>query len=708
MKSLPPTPQLDKQIVLVGAGNAHLVFLKRWRMQSRPGVCVLLINESAVIPYSAMVPGFIATEYRREEVDVDLTSFCQSAGARLLVGKVDAFDANRRTLKVAGRPYEFGYDLLSLNLGADAPPPTVASHVSLRPMSQFLDRLPELDRLMTMGKHPKSFVVLGAGPTGCELAVAFSHRYSAQKPDIHVFEKQATLLPQFSSGARKWFLNRFSERGILFHPGTEPRLSSTHVEWDDKKIRADVILLATASHPPSLLRDCGLALCGQGYARVGHSLQSTSHPEVFAVGDCVHFGPRPSIPRNGVYSVRMGQTLYQNVVAILQGRIPVAFHPQRRYLALLNGGSGQGLLARHALAIPGKLMRWLKERIDREWTRSLGAEPLPADSVRCAGCAAKVPATVLQPSLEKAGVVAGSDLAEDCAILEENGDNVTLSTVDFIPAFVDDPYLVGKITALHCLSDLFAMNGTPETALVTLILPWASGRLQREWFEEAMAGVREAGEAHGVKIVGGHTGEGEKFCIGLAVTGRGKRSGLFLKKNLRTGDRLVLTKPLGTGTILAAYMRRMAAASELNGAIAHMLVSNASAARVLGLSGVTAATDVTGFGLVGHLVDMLRASGKSATLAAEKLPLLGGAERLSKLGVRSTLYPDNVAAFPNVAAELTQYPLLFDPQTSGGLLAGISRESWNSFVDASNAANIPYWEIGRVVATPGCQLTLGD
>ncbi len=695
--------KVDKQIVLIGAGNAHLVFLRKWRMKPVPGVSVLLINESATMPYSAMVPGYLAHEYRREEIEVDLPRFCQSAGVRFLPSQVSLLNVHQRSLRIAGRPYELSYDLLSLNLGADAVDAEFPSHFSLRPMARFLDRISALDELMTTGKHPKNLIVLGAGPSGCELAVALSRRYAAQKPGIHVFEKRSELLPQFSAGAGRWFLDRFSERGIYFHSGTEPIVSATHVTWDDKKIEADAVMLAVTPRAPRLLKNCGLSLNDKGYVIVGASLQSVSHEDVFAAGDCSHFSPRPTIAKNGVYSVRMGEALFANLASRLQGYTLKPFRPQWRYLALFNGGSGQGLLARHRLSLAGRWTRRLKDRIDRGWMRSFETMPLPNDSIRCAGCAAKVPAAVLHPSLEKTGVVTGSDAAEDCAILDAGDDSVTLSTVDFVPAFLDDPYLVGKITALHCLSDLYAMNGTPETALVTLMLPWANGRLQKEWFEEVMAGVREITAAHHTRILGGHTGEGDKICVGLAVTGRGMRHQLFLKRNLEEGDRLVLTKRLGTGIILAGHMQRLAKAPELQGAVAEMLVSNSTAAKVLAEAGVKAATDVTGFGLAGHLSDLLRASSKSAELSVEKLPLLEGCLRLSDLGVRSSLHPENAASFCSGART---HPALYDPQTSGGLLAGIPPKVWDEFTERAKNANVAYWEIGRVTAQMSTAISL--
>jgi selenide,water dikinase len=191
-----------------------------------------------------------------------------------------------------------------------------------------------------------------------------------------------------------------------------------------------------------------------------------------------------------------------------------------------------------------------------------------------------------------------------------------------------------------------------------------------------MVGANEVLREAGCALVGGHTSEGAELALGFAVNGLVARDAATRKGGLQAGDALILTKPIGTGTLLAADMRGKAKARWVMGAIAHMLQSNRAAADILRRHGVHAATDVTGFGLLGHLVEMVRASDVDVTLVLCAIPFLDGAEETVREGIVSSLQPQNVRlrraiANPEEAGKDPRYPLIFDPQTAGGLLASV-------------------------------------
>ncbi len=191
-----------------------------------------------------------------------------------------------------------------------------------------------------------------------------------------------------------------------------------------------------------------------------------------------------------------------------------------------------------------------------------------------------------------------------------------------------------------------------------------------------MAGANEVLREAGCALVGGHTSEGSELALGFAVNGLVQAATALRKSGLRPGDALILTKPIGTGTLLAADMRRKAKARWVMAALAHMVRSNRAAADVLRRHGAHAATDVTGFGLLGHLIEMVRASDVDVTIAVERVPLLDGARETVALGIFSSLQPQNVRLRRAIrdldtVARHARYPLLFDPQTAGGLLAAV-------------------------------------
>ncbi len=237
------------------------------------------------------------------------------------------------------------------------------------------------------------------------------------------------------------------------------------------------------------------------------------------------------------------------------------------------------------------------------------------------------------------------------------------------------------------------MGGEPTHALALASLPHAaSGKVEEDLFQ-LLAGARSTLDAAGVPLAGGHSGEGESLAFGLAVTGRPGPEGLLRKGGLRPGDRLVLTKPIGTGVIFAADMRADARAAWVGAALETMQRSNREAARILRAHGATGATDVTGFGIAGHLVEMAQAAGATLVLDLAALPLLPGAATLARSGYASTLVPENRILEGRLLSSDPLPPealaLLFDPQTAGGLVAGIPADRVEGCLEALHAMGYP-------------------
>ncbi len=294
----------------------------------------------------------------------------------------------------------------------------------------------------------------------------------------------------------------------------------------------------------------------------------------------------------------------------------------------------------------------------------------------------------------------GLAAADDAALTLPPAGMAVVQSVDHFRAFIDDPYVFGEIAAAHALSDIHAMGAAPWTALA--IAAVANGPRMGEDLAAMMQGAARVLAADGCTLIGGHSAEAAEPALGFAVTGLVAPDAAWRKAALRVGDALVLTKPLGTGIILAAGMRGLARARWLAGAIAAMRRSNADAARILRAHGIVACTDVTGFGLAGHLLEMLRASALGAVIEAACVPLLPGARDLAADGIASTLAPANLAA-----SGLGTDPLaavLADPQTSGGLLAGVAADRAGACLAALRAAGTEAAIIGHVTAARGLRI----
>jgi selenide,water dikinase len=245
------------------------------------------------------------------------------------------------------------------------------------------------------------------------------------------------------------------------------------------------------------------------------------------------------------------------------------------------------------------------------------------------------------------------------------------------------------------VSDVLAKGGRPRHALALLTVPEGPSDRSEELLFQVLAGIRTALDPLGVSLIGGHTTTGSELFVGLSVTGELAASEAPLPlAGLRAGDRLLLTKPLGTGVLLAADMQGRAPGRWVRAVHAALLRDNAAAARTARASGATACTDVSGFGLARHLGEMLRASGVSATLRLGALPALPGASALLTAGVRSTFHEQNATLRTSLhmepaARESAASELLFDPQTSGGLLFGVPEaQAARALADLGEGADI--------------------
>ncbi len=486
------------------------------------------------------------------------------------------------------------------------------------------------------------------------------------------------------------------------------------------EVECDILFWVTQASAAPWLQKAGLASDARGFILVNEKLQSISHPQVFAAGDVATM-VNHSRPKAGVFAVRQGQPLFENLQRALLGKPLKSFIPQKKFLILIGTGDERAIASRGRIGFgPHRLLwRW-KDRIDRKFMDKFSnlkmegkkqkAEDKRKDfPMHCAGCGAKVGSRVLENVLHKIpqeikrdDILIGIDTPDDAAVVRIPTDRVMVQTIDYFRGLVDDSYLLGKITANHCLSDLFAMGAIPQSGLAIATIPYAAPTKQEDSLYQLLLGATEVLNQAGAVLMGGHTTEGEELAFGLTCNGLASPEKLLYKRGMQPGDVLILTKALGTGTLFAADMRLKARGRWIESAIRSMLVSNQNAAQLLLEYGATACTDVTGFGLVGHLLEMLKGQKVGVELDMEAIPVLPGvAETLSE-GIFSSLSPENLQLSASIqnreqASLHPLYPLLFDPQTSGGLLATIPAESASACLNALQQEYSESRIIGRVL-----------
>jgi selenide, water dikinase len=704
-----------KDVVLVGAGHAHVQVLRRFGMQPVAGVRFTLISRELHTPYSGMLPGMIAGHYGFDDAHIDTGPLARFAGARLYQDEVVDLDLAERRVICRHRP-SVPFDLLSLNIGSTpntADVPGAAGHaIPVKPIDGFLGRFEALVARVLARKGRTRLALVGAGAGGVELLLSVEHRlrreatragFDAGGLSFVLVSDVPEILPGFPAAFRARFHVILAARGIAVVTGAPVIMveAGRLVLDGHAPVAADEILWTTQAAPARWLAKAGLPLDARGFLEVEDTLRVAGHDGVFAAGDTIAFKTR-ELPKSGVYAVRAGPVLADNIRRALTGRPLRLFRPQRRALYLVSTGERCAVGTRNGVTVEGAwVWRW-KDWIDRRFMRRFNELPempkpatalspvaddkvlqeISAIAMRCGGCGAKVGATVLSRTLgaiepaRRADVVVGLDAPDDAALVDVGGDKLSLQTVDYFRAIVDDPYLFGKIAANHSLGDVYAMGGEPQSALAIATVPYGLEAKVEADLSAMMAGANEVLREAGCALVGGHTSEGAELALGFAVNGLVSAAQALRKGGLAPGDALVLTKPIGTGTLLAADMRGKARARWVTAAIAHMVASNRLAADILRRHGVHAATDVTGFGLLGHLVEMVRASDVDVMLAIGRVPLLDGARETVALGIFSSLQPQNVRLRRairelDIVARHPLYPLVFDPQTAGGLLAAV-------------------------------------
>ena len=703
-----PRVPIATDLVLLGAGHAHVEVLRRFAMRPEPGVRLTLIGREPETPYTGMLPGLIRGDYTFDQAHIDLAPLAAGAGARLIFAEATAIDLADRRVAVTGRP-DVPFDLLSIDVGGEpAMPPhggqcpwAIDPGVPVKPIGQFLARLSALEAALRPGAR---LAVVGGGAGGTELALALARRYRDQVRVVLVCDTPEPLAvaPSYArSVARAALVDAGVELACGVRAGAlaEGRLALS----DGSFLEVDTTLWATGVMGPAILAASGLACDTDGCIRVDATLRSISHDFVFAAGDCAAIEANPR-PKAGVWAVRAGAPLAANLRRAARGRKPRRWRPQSDALVIVGLGDGRALAWRNGIAVSGRpVWRW-KDWIDRRWMRMYQEPMAPMqgdDPMRCGGCGAKVGAEVLAGALAGlsplpgADVLIGLDAPDDAAVMLPPPGMAVVQSVDHFRAFIDDPFVFGEIAAAHALSDLHAMGARPWTALAVASVPYTSADKMRTELADMLQGATGILAQDGCALVGGHSAEAAEPALGFAVTGLADPAKLTLKSGLRPGDALILTKPLGTGIVLAAHMRGLARAEWLLAAIASMRMSNAAASHILREFGATACTDVTGFGLAGHLLEMLKASGVASVLWPDQVPVLPGALELAAHGVESTLAVENRKLLPAASTD-PRTALMLDPQTSGGLLAGIASDRAEACVAALRGADLAAAIIGAV------------
>jgi selenide,water dikinase len=367
----------DRRIVLVGGGHAHVHVIAAFGRRPVPGVTATVISNVFETPYSGMLPGLVAGLYTPEQAHIDLGRLTAGSGARLVHARASGLDrANRQVLCADREPVP--YDVVSIDVGSTPSLDSIVGArehgIAVKPIATFLDRFDALRADCGRPDGPRHIAVIGGGAGGVELLLSVRTRLRAEAADPDAFAftlvTDGEILSTHNARVRDAFRRAFAERDMqLVENRRVAELRAGHIDLaDGGSLAADAVLVVTQAGAADWFRATGLALDPHGFIAVGPTLQSLNDPAVFAAGDCAALVETPR-EKAGVYAVREGPPLADNIRAVVQGRAPQPFHPQSRHLALISTGERYAVASRGWLKFEGRWVWTLKDWIDRKWMR---------------------------------------------------------------------------------------------------------------------------------------------------------------------------------------------------------------------------------------------------------------------------------------------------------------------------------------------------
>lgn len=372
---------MPKRLLLIGGGHSHVEVIRRWGLAPEPDVTVTLVSPDRHTPYSGMLPGYIAGHYSHSDCHINLDAVCAQAGVTRIGASAGEIDFAAHLVRCGQAPDQ-PFDILSIDTGSTpvlAPIPGAERHgIAVKPVAQFLEHWTQLREAARMAPRPLRVVVVGAGAAGVEVVLAMRHRIAGDggRADFTLLGDGPTILGVHPRGVQQRFMTILQNQGITVRldtavervaPGALLLRGSEHLAFDE-------VVWVTGAAAPAWPRASGLQTDAAGFIAVNAHLQSLSHPGVFAAGDIASMRDTPR-PKSGVYAVRQGPPLAENLRRAVRGEPLVEYHPQPRALALISAGDRYAVASYGPFALSGAwVWRW-KDRIDSAFMRRYRVTP---------------------------------------------------------------------------------------------------------------------------------------------------------------------------------------------------------------------------------------------------------------------------------------------------------------------------------------------
>ena len=696
-------------LVLIGGGHSNVLLMRKWLMNPSlmPKCPITIISNDFNLVYSAMYPGVIAGEFKLDETLIDIYSLANKAKIAFIKDEISDINFIQRKVLFDKRPY-IKYSKLILNFGSQTKIERefielVRSKLAfpIKPFKKSYQIIKSEDTKNNSKELP--FVIIGSGLAAIEMAFALRKRWRNRRIILVCDPKKV-------------------HNSIIEKLNIEDIFLKKNIDFLHGKV-----LLCTGNKCPLWIAKNSLKLDKQGRINTNMRLKVNDFQDVFAVGDCAVI-TKMKRPASGVYAVRAVDTLAINIKNEFIGKRLTNWYPQKQGLQIVkvfNDSLETFAIFGNLIFKSSSFFGKLKNKIDKNFIKKFKFLEMKIEqsefNIDCRGCAAKISQRDLNKALKDSKLERFANNPEDAAKVLKFDNKILLQSVDGFPALISDPWLNARITILHACSDLWACGAKLYSINTSISLPKVERDFQNYLFTHSLNGINSLVDDLKGEVIGGHTYESRSLSsapyslgidISITVNGLlGEGNKPWQKSGMECGDILLMSRPLGVGIFFAAQMRNINLSSNAYEVMNNLLISQQNLIddiyllqKKLGKNIINACTDITGFGFLGHLKEMVDASNENRLKNNKKkikalidLSLLRAYPQIFELiskGVKSSLFEENSKVYDEIFSNSFQeqsicfvqqkniflnslserIELLLDPQTCGPLLISCNQK----------------------------------
>ena len=677
--------------MLIGGGHANVQVLRKLCMSEYKGLNVILVSESYGAIYSGMTPGYIEKFYSLDEIKIDLR-LCFNAGATFIKDKVVSLDEENQIVYLKDNP-SISFDTLSINSGSVSNKHTIqlendSKVIAVKPIKSLVSKINLIDKIIENSSQ-KKISIIGGGVAAFELSFALHKRYYG-KISLDIISKQLleeknlnkSSINKIKNIAKNIGINLISKQVIAIK-GYEITLEN------DQKIQSDLILLSTGASLPKWLEGSNLEM-NENFIAVNDHLQSLNFKNIFVSGDAASI-KNSARPKSGVMAVRQGEILKDNLILFLQNKTLKKFKPQKNWLYLIGTYKNSAVLNYFNFSFEGNWCWLLKKQIDLNFMKKFSIQEQAnmkkkaydlnkiknkTPKMYCQGCGSKVSKNTLINFLSNK-----NDELSDASEIKFKR-NYILQTIDHIKLFSSiNPYDFGIISYLHSQNDILVSGGNVHSLSVSIGVPFCESLVESFYLNYFMKGLESESHKNGSFIVAGHSYQTSEPAITITMNGDIER--LSFKSKAKEGDLIYLSKPLGTGYLLAAYFQnsKLLKDQDFQNLMTHLKMSNKFVVNIARKFECQMMTDISGFGLASHLIDVCQHSNLSAHISLNDEILINSNIDLLNRHESTGFQNNYLASFEHLEQKKEQrlIKIMHDPQTNGPVLMAINKKFKNEF-----------------------------